>query len=66
LLNDGIEVYTKNEVADKINILKPYLLRDTQTNFNDLQQTLNTYIITLEKRIPLMNSTIEYKYQTIE
>jgi hypothetical protein len=66
LLNRGIEVYTKDEVAANFNVLKPYLYRDVQTNFTDLQNTINTFIITLEERIPSMKYTTEYKYQPIE
>ena len=66
LLNDGIEVYTKDEVAANFKVLKPYLYRDESTNFTDIQNTLNTFIITLEERIPFMKYTTEYKYQPIE
>lgn len=66
LLNRGIEVYTKDEVASNFKVLKPYLYRDESTNFTDLQNALNTFIITLEERIPFMKNTTEYKYQPIE
>ena len=53
-------------VAANFKVLKPYLYRDASTNFTDLQNTLNTFILTLEERIPFMKYTTEYKYHPIE
>jgi len=65
LLNDGIEVYTKDEVANNFTELSSYLYREENTDFQNLQTALSKFIITLEERIKTIKSTTEYKYKLI-
>jgi hypothetical protein len=62
LLNEGIEVYTKNDISMHMNKLEHYLMRIEPTDFLVLQTYLTYFSNSLEERIPNMNYKTEYKY----
>lgn len=63
LLNEGKEVYTKNQIADYIPDLRKQLFRDEKTDSEILQKWLLIYVELLKKRIVGMKQLSEYKYE---
>ena len=56
------EVYTKREIGLIFPQLNPYLNRELNTNFNDLQKHLIHFINALKSIIPTIKSGFDYKY----
>jgi hypothetical protein len=61
-LQQGQELYSKKEIAVFFPILKPYLERKENQNFDDLQAFLQHFIAGLEKQLPEMSFGFEYEY----
>jgi hypothetical protein len=59
----GQEVYTKNDIALIFPKLKPYLNREKNTGFNDLQSYLMQFNAALKTIITTIKSDYEYKYK---
>ena len=57
------EVYTKTEIGLIFPQLKPYLNRELETDFIDLQSSLVHFTDALKSKISTMKSRFEYKYQ---
>ncbi|RUT69284.1 hypothetical protein D0817_17450 [Flavobacterium cupreum] len=62
-LQEGKEIYTKNQIAASFPDLRKYLSREENVDFNDLQKWLSTFIEIIKTRLSLMKNTSEYKYE---
>lgn len=62
-LHDGKELYTKNEIAREFPDLRKYLLREENTDFENLQKWLLNFIVILKNRSFQMKNKEEYKYE---
>ena len=59
------EVYSKNDIALIFPELKPYLNREKNTDFNDLQSYLMQFNDALKTIMPNIKSQFEYKYEEL-
>jgi len=62
-LQEGKELYTKNQIAASFPDLRKYLFREENVDLNDLQKWLFTFTEILKTRSALMKNTFEYKYE---
>lgn len=62
-LQEGKELYTKNQIADCFPDLKEYLFRNENVNFDHLKKWLSIFVEVLKTRILIMRNTSEYKYE---
>ncbi|WP_281232492.1 hypothetical protein [Flavobacterium gelatinilyticum] len=62
-LHEGKELYTKNEIANAFPDLIKYLSRKENTDFENLQKRLFSFIIILKDRNSRMKNKSEYKYE---
>lgn len=62
-LHEGKELYTKNEIANAFPDLKKYLSREENTDFENLQKWLFSFITILKNRSSKMKNKSEYKYE---
>ena len=62
-LQEGKELYTKNQIAEHFPELKKYLFREENVNLNDLQKGLLYFVELLKTRSLNMKNTSEYKYE---
>ncbi|MBS7254652.1 hypothetical protein [Flavobacterium branchiicola] len=62
-LHEGKELYTKNEIANAFPDLKKYLSREENTDFENLQKWLFSFITILKDRSSKMKNKSEYKYE---
>jgi len=62
-LQEGKELYTKNQIAASFPDLRKYLFREGNVDLNDLQKWLYTFTEILKTRSALMKNTFEYKYE---
>lgn len=62
-LQEGKELYTKNQIADYFPDLKEYLFRNENVNFDHLKKWLSIFVEVLKTRILIMRNTSEYKYE---
>ncbi|SHM31850.1 hypothetical protein [Flavobacterium chilense] len=62
-LQEGKELYTKNQIADCFPELQKYIFREKNVNLNDLQKELLYFVKLLKKRSLKMKNTSEYKYE---
>jgi hypothetical protein len=61
----GKEVYTKRDIGLIFPILNPYLNRELNTDFKDLQDYLTQFIAALKTIIPTIKSEFDYKYSDL-
>jgi hypothetical protein len=59
------EVYTKREIGLIFPTLNPYLNRELNTDFKDLQIYLTQFIAALKTIIPTIKSEFDYKYSDL-
>jgi hypothetical protein len=59
------EVYTKRDIGLIFPTLIPYLNRELNTDFNDLQIYLTQFIAALRAIIPTIKSDFDYKYTNL-
>jgi hypothetical protein len=62
---NGKEIYTKKEIGLAFPILKPYLDRQPNTDFKDLQNALVLFTCALKNKMKNMKYRYEYKYNKI-
>lgn len=62
-LQEGKELYTKNQIAELFPELKKYLFREENVNLNDLQKGLLYFVELVKTRSLNMKNTSEYKYE---
>ena len=62
-LNNGIECYTKKQIATYFPALLPYLNRMEMDDLYDLQQCLTRYVEQLKNRTATMTIFVEYAYE---
>lgn len=62
-LQEGKELYTKNQIATYFPDLREYLFREENISFNDLQKRLFHFVELLKTRMITMKNTSEYKYE---
>ncbi|MCL9804464.1 hypothetical protein NAT51_02955 [Flavobacterium amniphilum] len=63
-LASGTELYTKKEIMAFFPELKPFLLREPETNMEVIQTYVNQLVAVLKEEIPKMKNTEEYAYQS--
>jgi hypothetical protein len=61
---NGQEIYTKKEIGLAFPMLKPYLERQQNTDFKDLQYALVAFTSALKAKMTNIKSGYEYKYQS--
>ncbi|HEY1195322.1 hypothetical protein [Flavobacterium sp.] len=62
-LHEGKELYTKNEIANAFPDLRKYLFREENTDFENLQKWLSSFIKIIKDRSLRMKNKSEYKYE---
>lgn len=62
-LHESKELYTKNEIANAFPDLNKYLLREENSNFENLQKWFFNFITILKDRSLRMKNKSEYKYE---
>jgi hypothetical protein len=60
---NGQEIYTKKDIGIAFPTLKPYLDRQPNTDFDDLQNALIEFTIALKEKLTDIKSGYEYKFK---
>ncbi|KRD12683.1 hypothetical protein ASE21_01910 [Flavobacterium sp. Root901] len=64
-LDEGKELYTKNQIAESFPELKKYLFREEKSDCENLEKWLMKFVEILQTRMPKMQRFSEYKYEEI-